>query len=372
MRIPFLDLTRQHDEVAAEAGAALTRAAAAGAYILGPQVAAFEAEWARFCGVAGAAGVNNGTDALALALTATGAVRPGRGDEVVTSPVTAGYTGLAILRAGGVPVFADVEPRSATLDPGALARALTPRTRAVVPVHLHGQMADMAGICEVAGRHGLLVLEDAAQAHGAVLDGRAAGGHGHAAAFSFYPTKNLGAWGDAGAVTSNDASVIARVRELREGAHPAAMLGDAVGANSRLDELQAAVLRVKLARLAEWNARRAQLAGAYRERLGAACVPGLELPTERAPGAHAFHLYVVRHAQRDRLQAHLGDRGVETLVHYRPLLHQQPLFYRAGQRALPVAERLAGEMLSLPLYPQLRPDELGGVVEAVAGFAPAR
>ncbi|HEX8694491.1 MAG TPA: DegT/DnrJ/EryC1/StrS family aminotransferase [Longimicrobium sp.] len=369
MRVPFLDLTRQHGELGAEAGAALARAAAGGAYVLGPEVEAFEAEWARFCGVRAAAGVNSGTDALELALVASGAVRPGRGDEVVTAPLTAGYTALAVLRAGGVPVFADVEPGTATLDPAALERALTPRTRAVVPVHLYGQMADMAGIGQVAERHGLVVIEDAAQAHGAALGGRRAGGHGAAAAFSFYPTKNLGAWGDGGAVTSDDAGLVERVKELRQGGHPQAMRGSVAGLNSRLDELQAALLRVKLRHLEEWNRRRARLAEVYRERLAGAGV--VELPSVREPGAHVFHLYVVRHPGRERLRAHLAERGVETLVHYGPLLHRQPLFRRAGQAPLPVAERLAGEILSLPLYPQLRDDELDAVARAVLDFGRA-
>ena len=219
MRIPFLDLTRQHREIEAEAAAALTRVMAGGVFILGREVEAFEEEWARFCGVRGAAGVNSGTDALSLALIASGAVRQGRQDEVITAPLTAAYTALAILNAGGVPVFADIDPQTYTLDPSAVDRVITPRTRAIMPVHLYGQMADMPALCEVAARHGLTVIEDAAQAHGARIEGKRAGALAHAAAFSFYPTKNLGACGDGGAVTSDDLALIQRVKTLRQGGH---------------------------------------------------------------------------------------------------------------------------------------------------------
>ena len=249
MRIPFLDLRRQLEEIGAEVDEALRRVLRGGAYILGPEVEAFEEEWARFCGARFAAGVGNGTDALALALLASGAVRPGAGDEVVTTPLTAAYTALAILNAGAVPVFADVDPQTLTLSPAALDAAVTPRTRAVIPVHLYGQTADISGIHAVAARHELFILEDAAQAHGASYRGKLTGGLGLAAAFSFYPTKNLGAYGDGGAVTSNNEELIERVKTLRQGGHAAALGGEVAGLNSRLDEAQAAVLRVKLKRL---------------------------------------------------------------------------------------------------------------------------
>ena len=212
---------------------------AGGIFILGREVEAFEEEWARFCGVRGAAGVNSGTDALTLALIASGAVRQGKEDEVITSPLTTAYTALAILNAGGVPVFADIGPRTYTLDPSAVERAITPRTRAVVPVHLYGQLADMPALCELGARHGLIVIEDAAQAHGARIERRRAGALAHAAAFSFYPTKNLGACGDGGAVPSDDAALIERVITLRQGGHAQALRAGVEGRNSRLDELQA-------------------------------------------------------------------------------------------------------------------------------------
>ena len=339
-----------------------------GTFILGQEVEAFEREWARFCGVKASAGVANGTDALALALVASGAVRPGRRDEVITAPLTAGYTALGILNAGGVPAFADVNPETYTLDPRGLERALTKRTRAVVPVHLYGRMSDMEAVCDFASRRGLVVVEDAAQAHGARLAGRRAGAWGRAAAFSFYPTKNLGAYGDGGAVTSDDAGVIERVKELRQGGHPSAMGGGVAGRNSRLDELQAAALRVKLKRLAAWNRRRRQLAGTYRSLLSRGA-ERLSLPsTDTKADSHVFHLYVVRHPERERLRAHLAARGVEALIHYPAPLHLQKLFKRRGQPALPAAERLTGKILSLPLYPQLRDEELREVADAVLEF----
>jgi dTDP-4-amino-4,6-dideoxygalactose transaminase len=368
MRVPFLDLKRQHREVETEAQEALARVWARGVYILGREVEAFEDEWARFCGVRAAVGVASGTDALALALTASGAVRPGREDEVITSPLTAGYTALAILNAGGVPVFADIDPQTYTLDPSTIERVLTKRTRAVVPVHLYGQMADMRGIGEIASRHGLLVIEDAAQAHGALSSGKRAGAQGHAAAFSFYPTKNLGAWGDGGAITSDDLELIERVRELRQGGHPQALGKQLVGRNSRLDEVQAAVLRVKLRRLEDWNRARRRLAAVYDESFSDAPA-GLQLPTARDVEAHVHHLYVVQHTERERLRRHLSAHGVETAIHYPFLLHRQPLFQRRAQPDLPVAEQAVHRILSLPLYPQLEAEELRTVTEAVRSFS---
>jgi dTDP-3-amino-3,4,6-trideoxy-alpha-D-glucose transaminase len=368
MPVSFLDLRREHEEVASGVGARVERVLAGGAYILGREVEAFEREWARFCGVEASAGVANGTDALALALVASGAVRPGRRDEVITAPLTAGYTALAIQNAGAVPAFADVDPDTYTLDPRSLERALTPRSRAVVPVHLYGRMADMEAVCDFAERRGLFVVEDAAQAHGARLGRRRAGAWGQAAAFSFYPTKNLGAYGDGGAVTSEDVKLIERVKELRQGGHPSALSGRIAGRNSRLDELQAAALRVKLKRLDAWNRRRRRLAAMYHKLLSRG-VKRLVLPsTSATPDSHVFHLYVVRHPERERLRAHLAARGVETLIHYPAPLHLQTLFRRRSQHTLPAAERLTDEILSLPLYPQLHDEELRAVADAILEF----
>ncbi|MBA2341767.1 MAG: DegT/DnrJ/EryC1/StrS family aminotransferase [Pyrinomonadaceae bacterium] len=364
MRIPFLDLAAQHDEVAAEALAALTRVASGGVYVLAGEVAAFEEEWARYCGVTAAAGTGTGTDALALALQASGAVRPGRQDEVITSTLTAAYTGLAILSAGGLPVFCDIDPQTLTLDPQSIECAITPRTRAIVPVHLYGRMADMNAICDVAARHNLLVIEDAAQAHGARLKERRAGAHSHAAAFSFYPTKNLGAYGDGGAVVSNDAELIEKVKILRQGGHAPALTAHIEGRNSRLDEMQAALLRVKLKRLDEWNRRRRRLADFYHESFHEKT--RLQVPRGSEPGSHVYHLYVVQHEERDALRVHIAGRGIETMIHYPYLLHQQPLFKRG--RSLSTAEHVAKRILSLPLNPQLKISDAEKIVEAIIEF----
>lgn len=366
MQIPFLDLRRQHKEIEAEIRAALERVAASGLYVLDGEVQAFEQEWRSFCGTSAAAGVNSGTDALTIALLASDAVRPGRQDEVITSPLTAGYTGLAILNAGAIPIFADIDPHSCTLDPQAIEVALTPRTRAIVPVHLYGQLADMTGIQEVAKRRGLVVVEDAAQAHGASDGIRCAGAFGQAAAFSFYPTKNLGAYGDGGAVVSDDLRLIERVKELRQGGQLSAMQANITGRNSRLDEMQAALLRIKLRHLDKWNQRRCELAELYRSRLSHCSQ--LEMPFSGTAGSHVYHLFVVKHPDRDRLRDYLAARGIETMIHYPFLLHQQPLFRHEAQRPLPTAERVVNRIFSLPLYPQLRNEELLSVTEAIFDF----
>lgn len=345
----------------------MERVAASGALILNQEVDSFETEWARFCGVQSAVATNSGTDALALALTATGVLSRGERHEVITSPLTAGYTALAILNAGGVPVFADIDPHTYTLDPASVEKAITARTRAIVPVHIYGQMADMEGICQVASRHGLIVIEDAAQAHGAVSRGKRAGEHGVAAAFSFYPTKNLGAYGDGGAVASNDLELIRKVKRLREGGHPAALQTTEMGRNSRLDEIQAAVLRIKLKYLEEWNLRRVVLAGRYFDQLSHPDC-SIKLPVATEPGAHVYHLFVAQHENRDALRRHMTAQGIETMIHYPFLLHQQPLFARAEPTPLPVAEDVVRRIFSLPLYPQLKVDELVVVSRSICEF----
>ena len=360
MQIPFLDLARQQQELDAEIKAAVLNVLERGHYILGAEVAQFEDEWAQFCGVRAAAGVANGTDALTLALLASGAVREGCGDEVITTTLTAGYTALAIRSAGGVPVFADIDPHTLTLAPTAIEQAITAQTRAIVPVHLYGQLAAMEAINEIARRHNLIVIEDAAQAHGAMHKGKRAGSFGHAAAFSFYPTKNLGAWGDGGAVVSNDEALIARVKTLRQGGHLTAMQGTIAGRNSRLDELQAAILRVKLRHLERWAQRRKTIAARY---LAALQTTTLQLP--QITEGHALHLFVVRHTDRDALRAQLQACGIETLIHYPYLLHQQPLLRRPEQPALPVAEQVVKEIFSLPLSPQLSDEESSFVIAAL-------
>ncbi|MBX3279047.1 MAG: DegT/DnrJ/EryC1/StrS family aminotransferase [Acidobacteria bacterium] len=364
-KVPFLDLRRPHREIETEIRAAVDRVWERGCFILGPEVERFESEWADYCGTRGAVTVGSGTDALALALLASGAVRAGRNDEVITTPLSAAYTALAIRNAGGVPVFADIDPHTLTLDPAAVEAAITPRTRAIVPVHIYGRMAEMPRIADLAARRGLPVIEDAAQSHGAALHGYRAGAWGVAAAFSFYPTKNLGAYGDGGAITSNDPALIEKAKALRQGGHRPALDGEIAGRNSRLDELQAAMLSVKLSYLDRWNARRRSWAEYYSSRL---CGTRLSLPPAGEPGQCADHLFVVRHAARDRLRDHLAAHGIETLIHYPYLLHQQPLFRRDQQPSLPVAESVTGQILSLPLYPQLQPVEAEAVVAAICEF----
>jgi dTDP-4-amino-4,6-dideoxygalactose transaminase len=347
----MVDLAAQHARVRGEIEAALARVVQTTRFIGGEECAALEAEFAAYCGVAHACGVANGTDALTLALRAWGV---GPGDEVVTVANTFIATGEAILLCGARPVFVDVDPETFTMDPARLEKALSPRTRVILPVHVYGHPADMGPIMEIAARSGLRVLEDAAQAHGATLGERRAGALGHAATFSFYPSKNLGAYGDAGMVTSDDASFVACVRRLaNHGAGTHRYDNVVAGTNSRLDALQAAVLRVKLRHLDAWNAERRLRVEAYTRALAGA--PGLLLPRERAGARSAWHLYTLRARGRDRLQAHLEAKGIATAVHYPRPIHLQPARAAAGGRPgdLPVSERLSDEVLALPLYPEL-------------------
>jgi dTDP-4-amino-4,6-dideoxygalactose transaminase len=324
-------------------------------------VGLFEREFADFCGAAHGCAVANGTDALHLSLRAYGI---GPGDEVITVANTFIATGEAILLVGAKPVFVDVDDSTFTMDPSRLEAAITPRTKLILPVHLYGHPADMTAIDAIARAHGLRVLEDAAQAHGAAWRGRRAGALGHAACFSFYPGKNLGAYGDAGMVTSSDADFIARVRQIaNHGAGTGKYDNVVLGTNSRLDTVQAAVLRVKLRHLEGWNEERRARAIAYGKALEG--LPGVTLPREKDGARSAWHLFTIRAPRRDALQAHLRSGGIATAVHYPRPIHLQPAMAPAGGRAgdLPVSERLSREVLCLPLYPELPlPD-----VERIAG-----
>jgi dTDP-4-amino-4,6-dideoxygalactose transaminase len=314
--------------------------------------------------------VANGTDALHLALRAYGV---SAGDEVVTVANTFIATGEAILLAGAKPVFADVDPDSHTMDPAGLEKVITPRTKVILPVHLYGHPADTTAIGEVARRHGSPVLEDAAQAHGAEWRGRRAGALGHAACFSFYPTKNLGAYGDAGMIVSSDEGYVARVRQIaNHGAGSHRYDNVVLGTNSRLDSLQAAVLRVKLRHLERWNAERRERAAAYSRVL--AGVPGLVTPREREGARSAWHLYTIRTPERDALSEHLKSRGIGTAIHYPRPIHLQASMAPAGGKAgdLPVSERLSREVLCLPLYPELPLDDVERVAGEVRAFASVR
>ena len=361
IRVPFGDLKRQYEALRPELDAAAARVLAGGWYILGPEVRAFEEEFAAFCGVRHCVGVANGTEALHLALVGLGI---GPGDEVITVANAAVYETLTILQAGARPVLVDVDPQTHTLDPALLEAALTPRTRAVMPVHLYGRMADMASILAFAERHGLRVIEDCAQAHGASQGGRAAGSMGACGCFSFYPSKNLGALGDGGAIVTDDPDLAERLRRLRQyGWSRKYYSTEPGGLNSRLDELQAALLRVKLPHLPAWNARRRELARRYTELL--AGTP-LELPAPHSDEEHVYHLYVVRAPERDRLLEALRERGIGTDVHYPLPAHQQPIYRDfAPPGGLPVTERLAGEVLSLPIYPELTDGEADEVAATV-------
>jgi len=368
--IPFIDL--RPGEGDAEVREAIDRVLASGWFVLGPEVEAFEAEFAAASGAAHCIGVGNGTDAIALLLRAVGV---GRGDEVIVPAMTAAYTGLAVLLAGATPVFADVDPETLTLDPAACEAAVTHRTVAIVPVHLYGQPANMPVLRAIAERRSLAIVEDCCQAHLATCAGRAVGTFGAGGALSFYPTKNLGALGDGGAVITNDASIATRIRRLRNGGQINRYVHDEAGVNSRLDELQAAVLRARLPLLPRWTARRRTLAATYRRLLGNADHPVHERdgrlesnwavwPLRQRDNGHVYHLFVVRTSERDALQAHLAASGVGTLIHYPLPLTRQPAFVAASrvrepnERALPttdcpVAERAAEEILSLPLHTRL-------------------
>lgn len=361
--IPFNDLRAIHTGLEDALQTAAERVFASGWFILGAEVSAFEAEFAAWHAVAHGVGVANGTDAIELALRAAGI---GRGDEVITVAHTAVPTVCGIERAGATPVLIDIDPVHYTLDPAGMSAAITPRTRAVIPVHLYGQPADMPAILRVAEAHGLLVIEDCAQAHGARLDGRLVGTFGHLAAFSFYPTKNLGAVGDGGMILTNDDAYAARLRSLRNYGQVSRYEHAERGINSRLDELQAALLRVKLPLLEAHNAQRRALAEQYGARIAEAGAP-VTPPAVRSGADHVFHLYVVRSDERDALMARMKARGVGTLIHYAVPVHRQPAYADLGYApgSLPVTERVAGEILSLPLYPNLTAEAVAHVVEAM-------
>ena len=363
--IPMADLRREYGRIRPEIDQAIERVLRRGWFVLGQEVEAFEAEWAAYCGAPYAVGVGNGTDAIHLALRAAGI---GQGDEVVVPALTAAFTALGVAMSGATPVFADVDAVRYTLDADALAAAVTPRTAAVVPVHLYGCPADMEAINQVARHHGLLVIEDAAQAHGAGYRGTRAGALGDVAAFSFYPSKNLGAYGDAGAVCTGDAGLAERVRSLRHGGQRATYRHDLLGTNSRLDEIQAAILRAKLPHLNGWNRRRRTLAARYDA--GLAQVGDLVRPVVPAETEHVYHQYVVRTSLRDALRDYLAGAGVVTSIHYPCGVHLQPAFVDLGYEpgSCPNAEKLSAEVLSLPVFPQLTAAEVEQVIRLARFF----
>jgi dTDP-4-amino-4,6-dideoxygalactose transaminase len=353
MKIPFVDLQAQYRSIAGEIDAAIHQVMERGDFILGEQVRLFEEDFARFIGTTNAIGVGSGLAALELAFRAYGI---GPGLEVITAANTFVATVLAILAVGARPVLVDVDPVTYNMDIAAVEAAITPRTRAIVPVHLYGQPADMQPLAAIAAKHDLIVIEDAAQAHGATYAGRRAGSWGHAAAFSFYPGKNLGAYGDGGMVVTSDGAIAGKIQRLRNYGQRVKYEHTEIGTNSRLDTLQAAILRVKLSRLDQWNAARSDHAAAYHARLaGAACV----LPQTAPKRTHIFHIYAIQVDHRSQTQEFLASQGVATGIHYPIPIHMQEscacLGYHRGD--FPVTERVASRILSLPMYPELTPDQ---------------
>ena len=361
LRVPFMSLVPGDDAIAVRE--AIDRVIASGWFVLGPEVESFEAEFAAASGAKFGVGVGTGTDALALALRAIGI---GAGDEVITSPLSAAYSALAIMMTGATPVFADIDPDRLTMDPGATASAITSRTAAIMPVHLYGQPADMGAFMKIAQRHNLAVVEDACQAHLGTCEGAPVGTIGNVGAFSFYPTKNLGALGDGGAVVTNDASVARKIKRLRNGGQTDKYHHAEFGVNTRLDEMQAAILRARLPRLAGWTAARRKLAGTYRERLEGARIT---VPPECDPG-HVYHLFPVLVENRDAFQAHLASEGVGTLVHYPVAIPRQPAMAELAPAECPIAERVASQVVSLPLHPALKATDLEFVSAAIHRWRP--
>jgi len=361
-RIPFLSLTPGDDRPAIDA--AIARVLDRGWFVLGPELQAFEAELAAASGTADSVGTGTGTDALSLILRGLGI---GPGDEVITSPLSAAYTALAIMAAEARPVFADIDPARLTVDPRAIEAAITPRTAAIMPVHLYGQPAAMPEILAIAARHGLAVIEDACQAHLATCGGRPVGAMGAAGALSFYPTKNLGALGDAGAVITDDRALADRVRRLRNGGQSSRYHHDEFGVNSRLDEIQAAILRVRLERLPAWTARRRALAARYRAGLApiAARTGGALVVPPELDGGHVYHLFPILAADRDGLLGRLAAEGVEALIHYPVPIPRQPALATEEPASCPVCDDTCHKLLSLPLHSGMADGTVDAVVAAV-------
>lgn len=360
--IPFLDLKAQYAGIKAELDAAVLKVLASSQYVLGDEVAAFEQEFAAYCGADYAVAVNTGTSALHLALLAAGV---GPGDEVVTVPFTFIATVSAICYAGARPVFVDIEPRTFTIDPEKLEAVITPRTKAIIPVHLYGQMADMDPIMDIARHHGLAVVEDACQAHGAEYCGRRAGGMGVSGCFSFYPGKNLGACGEGGMVVTSDLGHAQTIRLLRDWGQSKRYHHDMQGFNYRMDAIQGAILRVKLRHLDMWTEARRSHALHYTELL-AGC-PAAQSPAEVPGRRHVYHVYAVRSPDRDGLRRRLDEAGVQTGLHYPIPVHLQQAHADLGHRAgdFPVAESAARQVLSLPIFPEMTPRQIERVVDAM-------
>ena len=367
MKIPFVDLKRQYAPIRGEVQDAVARTLEGMHLFLGENVQALEQEFASFCGSRFAVGVGSGTDALYLALRASGI---GRGDEVITVSHTFIATAEAIALTGAVPVFVDIDPETYNMDPGQIEEVITARTRALLPVHLYGHPAEMGPILDIAQRHDLRVIEDACQAHGARYQGRAAGSLGHLGCFSFYFTKNLGAYGEAGMVLTDDPQLAETLRFLRNHGSRSKYEHCLLGINARLDELQAAILRVKLPHLETWNERRRELAQRYAQQLP----PWMVKPIERPGCRHVYHLYVIRTPWRDQLREWLRECGVETGIHYPIPVHWQAACqtYSRASGLLPATEEAVSEILSLPMYPELKEEEVYYICGSITQFLEAR
>lgn len=363
-KIPYLDLAAQMRPLRAEIEAALAQALDKCTFCLGPDVAAFEAEFAAFCGVKHCVGVNSGTSALHLAMRL---LNIGPGDEVITTPYTFVATSWAISYVGAKPVYVDIEDATFNLNPELVEKAVTSRTRAILPVHLYGQPCALDELLAIANKRGLALVEDAAQAHGALYKGRRVGGQGQIGCFSFYPGKNLGAYGEGGALVTNDGAFAARARALREHGSSVRYYHDEIGYNYRMEGFQGAVLRVKLKHLNRWVEERRRVARRYTELL--ADTP-LKLPVEAQGVQSAWHLYVVRHPRRDELKKHLEEHGIGCALHYPLPLHVQKCYAHLGYKAgdFPVAEKAARECLSLPIYPEMTDEQVKRVAEVIRDF----
>ena len=356
--IPFVDLRAQYQSIKTEISAAIQNVLESGQFVLGQEVENFEKEFAAYCRTNHAVGVNSGTSALHLALLAAGV---GPGDEVITVPFTFVATTAAVIYAGARPVFVDIDPETFNMDPNQIERAITKRTKAILPVHLYGQTADLDPIVDIAKRHNLVVIEDACQAHGAVYKGRRAGSLGDIGCFSFYPGKNLGAYGEGGAVTTNNARYAQTIRCLRDWGQEEKYHHVLQGFNYRMDGIQGAVLKIKLNKLESWNASRARAAETYRQLLSDTAI---DLPAAAAGRSHAWHLYVTRHTERECLRAALVAASIGCGIHYPVPVHLQPAYASLGHQPgdFPVSEQIARDCLSLPMYPELSEEDQRRVV----------
>ncbi len=360
--VPFLDLGRLHQSIRSHLDAAYHRVVDSGRFIMGLELEAFETEFAQYCEVKHCMGVGNGLEALHLLLRAYGI---GPGDEVIVPSNTFIATWLAVTECGATPVPVEPDIGTHNIDPALIDSAITRHTRAIIPVHLYGQPADMDPVNALAAKHGLIVIEDAAQAHGARYKGRRTGSLGHAAATSFYPGKNLGGLGDGGAVLTNDDAIAGKVRQLRNYGSTVKYQHEVAGYNSRLDEMQAAFLRAKLPALDQWNSRRKEISEQYAKLLAGS---DIRLPVVPGFAEPVWHLYVIRSKQRDALKAHLERQGVSTVIHYPIPPHRQACYQSLRERRLPIADILAEEVLSLPMHSELKIEEIGHVATAVLNF----